>query len=68
MRVCLDAAVGQPWYEAIRRPAIRHASDAQLQAAVGVAEAILADPASLPRRDADSLRMRGKARKEGLLF
>ncbi len=68
MRVCLDAAVGQPWYEVIRRPAVSYASADQLQRAVAVAEGILADPASLPLRNAESLRLRGKQGKKGLLF
>ncbi len=61
MRVCLDGAMGRPWFEVIRRPATTHASTEQLQRAVDVAEAILADPASLPARNDASLRMRGKA-------
>ena len=60
MRVCLDVAMGQPWYEVIRRPAIRHASLEQLRRAVDLAEAALADPARLPRDNSASLRMRGK--------
>ncbi len=67
MRVCLDAAAGRPWFEVIARPAIGRASDAQLRAAVAVAEAILADPARLPLLNAASLRMRGKGRKSGVL-
>ena len=62
MRVCLDLAMGRPWHEVIPRPAIRHASVAQLKRAVAVAEAVLNDPGSLPARNDASLQMRGKAR------
>ena len=60
MRVCLDVTLGRPWYEAVKRPAIRHLTELQLAGAVGVAESMLADPASLPGLNAASLRMRGK--------
>ena len=62
MRVCLDASFGRPWHEAIARPAIQHAADADLVRAIAVAEAIVRDPATLPALNAASLRMRGKAR------
>ncbi len=58
MRVCLDAAFGRPWHEAIARPAIRHAADHDLMRAVAVAESLLAEPALLRVRNAESLRMR----------
>ena len=62
MRVCLDAALGSPWTAAVERPAVRTASDAQLRAAVAVAEAIAADPASLPALNEASLSGRRAAR------
>ena len=62
MRVCLDCAIGAPWHERVRRPAIRHLDDAQLRAAIAVAERVAADPASLPALNRESLAMRGKAR------
>ena len=62
MRVCLDAAIGRPWHEAVRRPAVRHLTDAQLAAAVDVAERVARDPASLPALNEASLRLRGKLR------
>ena len=62
MRVCLDAAIGRPWHEAVRRPAVRHLSDAQLTAAVAVAERIAREPACLPALNEASLRLRGKLR------
>jgi hypothetical protein len=61
MRVCLDAAIGRPWHEAVRRPAIRHLTEAQLAAAVAVAERIRAEPALLRPLNLQSLRWRGKA-------
>ena len=62
MRVCLDAAIGCPWHEAVRRPAVRHLSDAQLAAAVAFAERIAREPDCLPALNEASLRMRGKLR------
>ncbi len=61
MRVCLDAAFGRPWHEAVRRPAVRHMTEAELARAVLVAERIAATPALLPALNAESLRLRGKA-------
>jgi len=62
MRVCLDAAIGRPWHEAVRRPAIRHLTEAQLAAAIAVAERIRAEPALLPALNRQSLLGRGKLR------
>jgi hypothetical protein len=62
MRVCLDAALGRPWHEAVRRPAIRHLTAEQFGKAVAIAERIRAEPALLPALNAQSLRWRGKAR------
>ncbi|WP_376099291.1 hypothetical protein ACE7GA_10900 [Roseomonas sp. CCTCC AB2023176] len=59
MRVCLDAAIGARWDGVVRRPAVQHLSDAQLAAAVAVAEEVAANPARLPALNAASLRMRG---------
>jgi hypothetical protein len=61
MRVCLDAAFGRPWHEAVRRPAVRHMTEAELARAVAVAERIAAVPSLLPGLNAESLRLRGKA-------
>jgi hypothetical protein len=61
MRVCLDAAFGRPWHEAVRRPAVRHMTAAELARAVAVAERIAAVPSLLPELNAESLRLRGKA-------
>ena len=60
MRVCLDHAIGQRWDQVVRRPAVRHLTDAELGRAVAVAEAIERDPACLVALNAASLRMRGK--------
>lgn len=66
MRVCLDLAVGAPWHERVRRPAVRHLDEAQLRAAIAVAERIVADPGSLPALNRESLAMRGKAEGRAL--
>ena len=62
MRVCLDAAVGQPWAQVVARPAIRNLSDDQLAAAVRPAEAIVAQPYILAGLNAQSLAWRASAR------
>lgn len=62
MRVCLDYAIGQPWHERVRRPAIRHLTDDQLRAAIAVADRIVADPSVLPRLNAQSLAWRKASR------
>ena len=61
MRVCLDASYGRPWHEVIARPAIRHASDADLARAVAIAEGMVREPWTLPGLNTASLRLRGKA-------
>ena len=65
MRVCLDAALAVRWDTVVRRPAIRHLSDAQLGRAVAQAEAIAARPDLLPRLNQDSLRLRGRGYDAG---
>lgn len=62
MRICLDAVLGAPWTAAVARPALRHMTDAQLAAAVAVAEAVAAKPDTLPALDAGSLDGRRAAR------
>lgn len=62
MRVCLDNALGRPWHEAVRRPAIRWLEVQQLRAAVAVAEAVAADPRGLPALNDASLAWRRAAR------
>ncbi len=65
MRVCLDAAVGAPWHASVARPAVRHLTDAQLAAAVRIAEGIAAEPGTLPALNDASLRGRAAARRRG---
>ena len=62
MRVCLDTALGARWDTLVRRPAIRHLSDAQLGRAVAQAEAIVARPDLLPQMNLASLHMRARLR------
>lgn len=65
MRVCLDEACGQPWYEVVARPAIRHAPDMVLANAIRVAEQILSHPDTLAAFNEASLRRRGKRSRAG---
>ena len=62
MRVCLDTALGVPWTDAIGRPAIRTMSDAQLGAAIAVADSIVERPALLVDLNRNSLAGRRAAR------
>ncbi len=62
MRVCLDLAIGAPWHQRVRRPAIRHLDDAQLARAIALAERIAAEPASLAALNRESLALRGRQR------
>lgn len=62
MRVCLDNALGRPWHEVIRRPAIRWLGLHQFRAAVGVAEGIVVEPWTLPELNEVSLAWRRGAR------
>ena len=64
-RVALDNAVGDRWYDAVPgRPAIDHLTDAQLAAAVAVAERIAREGVPLLEElDANSLRWRSKRPK-----
>ena len=63
-RIVLDHAVGGRWYDVLdrrRSPAFAQLDDAQLRAAVDVAERIAAEGDPLLRElDAQSLRWRGK--------
>ena len=62
MRVCLDHALGQPWHQRVRRPAIRHLSDNEMRRAIAIAERVTADPAVLPGLNAQSLAWRRASR------
>ncbi|MBE7210695.1 MAG: hypothetical protein INR65_06720 [Gluconacetobacter diazotrophicus] len=61
MRVCLDHVLGTRWDTVVSRPAIRHLTVAQLDAAIACAERILADPACLPELNRESLAFRRPA-------
>ncbi len=60
-RICLDHAFGDVWYAHLPKPAERHLRGAPLARAVACAEALAAgDRPLLDRRNAESLRYRGK--------
>lgn len=63
MRVCLDNALGRPWQEIVRRPALRHLDTSQLRAAVAVAEQAMAEPSILPTLNKASLAWRRAAKR-----
>ena len=58
MRVCLDTALGARWDTLVARPAIRHLTITQLQAAIAQAQAIISNPALLPALNQQSLHLR----------
>ena len=58
MRVCLDEAMRAPWHQIVKRPAIHHMTEAQLAAAIDVAERITAQPELLGPLNEQSLRQR----------
>lgn len=62
MRVCLDHAIGQPWHEQVARPAIRHLTDEQLQAAITIAERIATEPSALDALNTQSIAWRRASR------
>ena len=66
-RTCLDHAFGDVWYAHLPRPAERYLHGEALARAVACAEALAAgDRPLLDRRNAESLRYRGKTtRKPG---
>ena len=55
MRICLDTAFGAPWTQMIATPAVRTMSAAQLEAAIDVAERVVADPGLLSQLNKNSL-------------
>ena len=57
MRVCLDTALGARWDTLVARPAIRHLTNAQLQAAIAQAQAIIDNPNLLPALNQQSLHL-----------
>jgi hypothetical protein len=66
MRVCLDEALGAPWPQVVRRPAIHTMKVEQLAAAVRVAEALVRRPDRLAALNERSLQGRRMARRLAL--
>ena len=64
-RVILDAVCGGPWRGHLAAPAWKHLSREQLDAAIGLAEAILGGRADLGALNAASLKGRQTARPTG---
>ncbi len=64
-RIVLDNAVGRdsPWTEVVKAPAVKHMTIAQLEAAIQLAEKIVAGEADLAELNNRSLQLRGKKRK-----
>ncbi len=60
-RVILDTVCGAPWRQVVTAPAWRHLTQAQLEAAVALADAILGDAADLPALNRASLALRRAA-------
>jgi hypothetical protein len=61
MRIILDAVHGRRWDDAIKaRPAYRHMDTTRLEAAIALAEQVVAGEADLWALNAQSLRWRGK--------
>ena len=59
-RIILDNLFGCCWYEALdQRPAYRQLTAEQLQQAIAIAEAILAQPEDIHKLNRNSLRWRG---------
>ena len=65
MRVCLDVSLAAAWPSVVRAPAYRHLTDAQLAAAVAIAEGVLAEPGTLPELNRRSRAMRRVWRAAG---
>ena len=61
MAADLDTALGCRWDRVVRRPAIRNMTDAQLAAAVQVAESIAREPGLLAGLNKASLQLRKSA-------
>lgn len=65
-RIVLDNSIGidKPWTKVLPSPAYKHMSEAQLRAAITLAERIAAGTANLVELDERSLRLRGKRGKK----
>ena len=61
-RIVLDAVCGGVWYDYLARPAYKHLTEVQAQAAVALCEDIIAGRADLAALNRQSLRWRGKLR------
>ena len=59
-RILLDNAVGAKWRDVIDAPAYRNASDAVLERAIALAEAVISGEADLVHLNNHSLAFRGK--------
>ena len=59
-RILLDNTVGARWRDVIDAPAYRNASDAVLERAIALAEAVIAGEADLAQLNDHSLALRGK--------
>ncbi|MEL6913114.1 MAG: hypothetical protein AAFP13_01305 [Pseudomonadota bacterium] len=62
-RIVLDHVCGGRWYDHIKRPAVKHMSDAQAREAAAICDRILAGEADLHAMNAQSLAWRGKTRR-----
>lgn len=65
-RIVLDNSIGidKPWTKVLPSPAYKHMSEAQLRAAIALAERIAAGTANLVELDERSLQLRGKHGKK----
>lgn len=61
-RIVLDHVCGGRWYDHLERPAYRHMTPAQAEAAVRLCDEILAGEADLDAMNRQSLIWRGKLR------
>ncbi|KAK4961220.1 hypothetical protein LTR10_001710 [Elasticomyces elasticus] len=65
-RIILDNAVGmnKPWTEVVKAPAVKHMSDAQLRAAIQLAEELATGQTDLASLNERSLSLRGKNKRK----
>ena len=68
MRVCLDAAMGAPWPQIVKSPAIHHMTDIQLGAAIAIAERIATQPELLRPLNQQSLNQRRSSNPQGRML
>ena len=66
-RIILDNLFGGCWYQFLSRkqPAYKQLSEAQLEAAIALAQTMLKNPEEVRTLNQKSLRWRGKQRKDG---